>query len=201
MIPGEVLIVSGFFKKIVAFFLAAGVLLAPLKEAPVQTVTAFVSSTVSLCKGVRTAPIEKTKKCTGFAVLSDLHIRSAGLWTPIFRFLLKPAMKDLSSARDPLDAVVFNGDITNEGSFAQWDIFAEAVGRSEIARQSFLVTGNHDNWGPNREDFDAPDGVKTTFIKYNRSISGRRIKGMYYAGSVNGYPFIVLGSEDDGTDA
>ena len=191
-----------FLKKVSAFFLAAFVLLAPWREAPVQTAASVASSTVSLCKGVRKAPIEKTGPCTGFAVLSDLHVRSGWFWSPVFRVLLEPAMKDLASARDRLDAVVFNGDLTNEGSFAQWDILAEKIGQYSIAKQSFLVTGNHDNWGPNRDEFDNPvNGVRPTFIKYNRIISGRKIGNMYYAGTVNGNPFIVLGSEDDGTDA
>ncbi len=191
-----------FLKKIAAFFLAAFVLLAPWREAPAQTAASAASSAVSFCKGVQKAPIAKTQPCTSFAVLSDLHIRSGPFWTPVFRLLLQPAMRDLASARDRLNAVVFNGDLTNEGAFAQWNLLAEKTGQYDIAKQIFLVTGNHDNWGPNREEFDNPvDGVRPTFIKYNRVISGRKVGDMYYAGMVNGFPFIVLGSEDDGTDA
>lgn len=135
-----------------------------------------------------------------FAAISDMHLR--GNFKPIFQGMLELGLRDMEFAQDKLDAVAFVGDITNGGEISQWDAFADAVGKYDVARNTMVVVGNHDTWGPNRDDFDNPvDGVKTTFIRYNQLISGREITEMYYSDVVNGCTFIALGSEADHVDA
>ena len=135
-----------------------------------------------------------------FAAISDTHLRAKPAF--VFRALMHLGLSDMDRAEDKPDALVLNGDITEGGAPAQWELLKGVLEKHDAADQIFLVAGNHDTRGPNRKDFNNPDnGVKVTFQRYNRSIAGREIDQMYYADTVNGYPFIVLGSERDSTDA
>ena len=162
------------------------------------SVVMTVSAPFGLIEGKKEAKIARAKEdCrVSFGAISDTHLR--GNFKFIFQGMLELGLEDMEKAEDKLDAVVFDGDITDHGDFDQWDVFAEAVSQYDIAPNKFVVVGNHDTWGPNRDDFDNPeDGVKPTFIKYNKIVSDRDITEMYYSDVVNGYHFIVLGSEED----
>ncbi len=175
------------FVKIVSFFLS---------------VVMTLSSPLGLFEGKKEAKIARAGEGCGvsFAVISDAHLR--GNFKMIFQGMLELGLADMANAEDRLDAVVFDGDITDHGDFDQWNVFADAVSKYDIADNRFVVVGNHDTWGPNREDFTNPeDGVKPTFIDYNKLVSDRDITEMYYSDIVNGYYFTPLGSEEDHTCA
>ena len=166
------------------------------------TVVMTVSTPLGLIEGKKEAKIAHAKEGCGvsFAVISDSHLR--GNLKMIFQGMLELGLEDMAGAKDRLDAVVFDGDITDGGEIDQWEVFAEAVAGYDIADNKFVVVGNHDTWGPNRDDFTNPDdGVKTTFIHYNKVVSDRDITEMYYSDTVNGYYFIALGSEADHVSA
>ncbi len=175
------------FAKIVSVFLAVVMLL----NAPIGLIT-----------GARESKIARARDdCRlSFAAISDMHLR--GNYKLIFQGMLELGLNDMASAKDRLDAVAFVGDITDHGDIDQWDVFAEAVSQFDIADNKFVVVGNHDTWGPNRDEFDNPeDGVKTTFIRYNKTVSGRDITEMYFSDVINGYHIIALGSEADHVSA
>lgn len=162
----------------------------------------FLTAPLGMICGKREAKIARAKEdcIVSFAMISDIHLR--GNFKPIFQGMLELGLADMERAKDKLDAVVFVGDITDHGDYDQWNVFAESVAKYDIADNTMLVVGNHDTWGPNREQFDDPqDGVKTTFIRYNKQISDRDVTEMYYSDVVNGCYFIALGSEADHTDA
>ena len=174
----------------------------------VKFVSLFLSVVMTLCTpltlitGSRHMKLAHAKEeCrVSFAAVSDIHMR--GSFKPIFQGMLGLGLADIESAKDKPDAVVFVGDITNHGDLDEWDAFSETVSRYDIADNLLIAAGNHDTWGPNRDDFSNPtDGVKPTFIRYNKTISDREITEMYYSDIVNGYSFIVLGSEEDRTSA
>lgn len=161
-----------------------------------------LSAPIGLIAGKKEAKIARAQEdCrVSFAVISDTHLR--GNNKLIFQGMLELGLADMERAKDKLDAVVFDGDITNHGYIPEWDVFADAMSKYDAAGKSFVVVGNHDTWGPNRDDFTNPvDGVKPTFIHYNKKISDREITEMYYSDVVNGYYFIALGSEKDNTNA
>ena len=162
------------------------------------TVVMSVTYPTGMFTGLQETKIYRAKDDCGvsFAAISDIHLR--GNFKLIFQGMLELGLEDMANARDRLDAVVFDGDITDGGEIDQWEVFADAVSKYDIADNKFVVVGNHDTWGPNREDFNNPvDGVKTTFIHYNKVVSDRDITEMYYSDIVNGYYFIALGSEAD----
>ena len=135
-----------------------------------------------------------------FADISDTHLRDKP--AIVFQTLMNLGLSDMARAKDRLDALVLNGDITEGGTLTQWELLKGVLEKHDVADKIFLVTGNHDNRGPNRDDFNDPEnGAKAIFKRYNRSIAGRKVSQMYYTDSVNGYSFIVLGSETDSTDA
>lgn len=166
------------------------------------SVIMLFSAPLNLILGKKTEKIAHAQDdCRmSFAAISDIHLDEKASF--ISDGMLELGLMDMEKASDRLDAVVFDGDITNHGYFEQWDIFANSVGSHDISDNLLIVTGNHDTWGPNRDDFSNPvDGVKPTFCKYNKLIADRDISEMYYSDVVNGYYFIALGSEEDHTNA
>ena len=162
----------------------------------------FLFAPLNLILGKKTAKISDAEEdCRlSFAAISDIHLDEKASFISDGMFEL--GLMDMEKAKDRLDAVVFDGDLTNHGYVEQWDIFSSSVEKHDVSDNLFIVTGNHDTWGPNRDDFTNPvDGVLTTFVKYNKSITGREIKNMYYSDVINGYYFIALGSEHDNTCA
>lgn len=165
----------------------------------------FVMTCTSLLgvpEGKLAADIARKEEDCGvsFAAISDIHLRGDNKL--IFQGMLELGLEDMARADDRLDAVAFVGDITDHGYIEQWDVFADAVSKYDFTDNKLIVVGNHDTWGPNREDFSNPvDGVKTTFIHYNKQIADRDITEMYYSTVINGYYFIALGSEYDDTCA
>ena len=129
-----------------------------------------------------------------FAVISDTHLKNNGIRLG----MLELGLLDMSKAKDRLDAVVIDGDITDHGYIDMWEGFAKSMSKYDIAEQTILVAGNHDTWGPDRDNIET---VKQTFIDYNKKVSDRDIDGMYYTTDINGCPVIVLGSEEDHTNA
>lgn len=161
-----------------------------------------LSTPFGLVEGKKEAKIAHANEdCRlSFSAISDIHLRAN--FKPIFQGMLELGMRDMEQAEDKLDAAVFVGDITDHGDVDQWNVFTDALSKYDYAKQSFVVVGNHDTWGPNRDEFDNPeDGVKVTFQKYNKLISDRDVSEMYYSDVVNGYHMIALGSEEDHTDA
>lgn len=164
------------------------------------SIVMFLSTPLCLITGAKEKRIQYAEDgCKlSFAAISDIHLRD--MWG--FQEVLELGLKDMSKAKDRLDAVAFVGDITDHGYIEMWDRFADATSKYDYAKNSLVVVGNHDTWGPNRDDFSNPvDGVKTTFIKYNKIVSDRDISEMYYSDVINGYYFIALGSEEDHTSA
>ncbi len=160
----------------------------------------FITSPIALISGEKLQRISYAEEdCKlSFATISDTHLKN--MWGE--QKVLELGLNDMQKAKNQLDAVVLDGDITDHGYYKMWDRVADAFSKYTPAKETFLVVGNHDTWGPNRDEFDNPvDGVKPTFISYNKKISDRDVTEMYYSDIVNGYYFICLGSEEDHTNA
>ena len=169
-------IVSGF-KKFLTVLLIAGNLFTPITGRKIEKIKHYKDG----CNA-------------SIAVISDIHLKDNFIRQGNF----ESALQDMEAAEDRLDAVAFDGDITDHGYIDMWDCFAESMGKYDIAEQSIIVAGNHDTWGPDRDNLET---IRQTFIDYNKKVSNRDINEMYYTTNVNGYPVIVLGSEADHTSA
>lgn len=120
------------------------------------------------------------------ACISDTHIKDdAGR-----KNFLNLGLKNISRASRPVDAVLIAGDLTDNGNTDSYQIFY-----SILKKHSFnyvLAMGNHDTWGK--------DGFETSrnqFVSGYHDLTGEQIAVNYYAKVINGYTFIVLGSEKD----
>lgn len=93
------------------------------------------------------APVAETP--TRIAVLSDLHltVEGSGTWRVSHRTADRLESAVASLNRQDLDAVLFIGDLVNEGTRQQYERFDRAIER--LDHPFFAIPGNHDliRWG------------------------------------------------------
>ena len=128
-----------------------------------------------------------------FASISDIHMTDDALRSMMLEF----GLSDMENFDHTLDALVCSGDLTDHGEKEEWDNLEKTFSKYNPAENIILAQGNHDTW---TED-DKYDLAKKYFIEYNEKISDRKIEHEYYSTEINGYSFIVLGSETDRTSA
>ncbi|MCQ2462338.1 MAG: metallophosphoesterase [Clostridia bacterium] len=132
-----------------------------------------------------------------FAAISDTHITDE----KARQDMLGMGLVDMAEAEYPLDAIVHAGDITDHGNTDMWENVAGAFEKYNKVPNVILAEGNHDTWNNEEDGDDRFPESKELFIKYNKIIANRELDNVYYSTKVNGYTFIVLGSERDNTNA
>ncbi len=157
----------------------------------VMAASVFLPSLFSGSFSMSFTPRDSENILLNFASISDVHANDSSLRAD----LLALGLEDVSN--DAVDALVISGDITDRGNPAQWESLKRSFAEHCTLDNIVLASGNHDTW--TSDDVDATS--EELFIKYNKEISGRDIDRMYYSTRINGYTFIVLGSEGDSTDA
>ncbi len=128
-----------------------------------------------------------------FATFSDVHMTEEKARADILRF----GLQDMQEFDSQLDLVVATGDLTDHGEPEEWAMLERAFADYTPAKNIILAQGNHDTWTSD-DDYALS---KKLFIDYNKKIADRTINNVYYSTKVNGYTFIVLGSESDHTYA
>lgn len=141
----------------------------------------------------KTEPISPDDCKLFFASISDIHMTDEALRSMMLEF----GLHDMENFDHTLDAVVCSGDLTDHGEKEEWENLYETFKKYNPAKNIILAQGNHDTW---TED-DKYDLSKKYFIEYNEKIADRKIEHEYYSTQINGYTFIVLGSETDRTSA
>lgn len=167
-----------FFKKLVALFMSA----LSLMFAPVFG--DFAGDNV---------PKDVYNVRLSFTAISDTHVSDK----KIENYRLGTGLDDMANAGYPLDAIVISGDITDHGEREQWETVSGIFAEHNRAKNVILAEGNHDTWTPG----DDPTLSASLFREYNEKIAGRTIDNVYYSTKINGYNFVVLGSEGDSVDA
>lgn len=140
----------------------------------------------------KSAPVNPDECRLNFAAISDTHMKDEF----IRQFMVELGLEGMEKSDSRLDALVVSGDLTDHGEHDEWTALAESFSKYDPADEIILACGNHDTWTD--ESFDK---AKEYFIDFNSEISGREISEMYYQTEINGYPFVVLGSETDRTAA
>ena len=131
-----------------------------------------------------------------FAVISDVHMTDHIMRTD----RLDIGLYDMANAEYPLDALVMTGDITNNGTEVQYQRLKSCFDKYTPADNIIMAVGNHDVRTQRGSDaYDENPELyaekKELFVRYNKEIAGRDIDRVYYSTVVNGFTFIVLGSE------
>ncbi|MBQ4266589.1 MAG: metallophosphoesterase [Clostridia bacterium] len=142
------------------------------------------------------APLDKENCKLNFAVISDIHAKTGieGLPNDL---VLNLFMKDFENADERYDSIFFVGDNTDHGYEEQWVHLYNQMKGHDLADNMYFAVGNHDTWTRDESEKTSSKGM---FMIYNTKITGKLTLNQYYSVKVNGYPFIVLAGEGDGTD-
>ncbi len=121
-----------------------------------------------------------------FVALADTHIRDTAFQPHLF----ENGLKDIDNAETPFDALLIAGDISEMGDGPSYDVTWEILENSEIGKKPvMLATGNH--------DIRLAYEYQTELIMDKAGeYLGTEIDKPYYSYEVNGYKFIVMGSDE-----
>ncbi len=120
-----------------------------------------------------------------FVALADTHLRDTAFQPHLFA----NGLADIDNAETPFDALVIAGDISEFGDGPSYDVTWETLANSEIGKKPVLLaTGNH--------DIRLAYEYQTNLIMDKASeYLGIEIDKPYYSYEVEGYKFIVMGSD------
>lgn len=128
-----------------------------------------------------------------FTVLADVHIE--GNNEDRFK-LFSEGLADINSAKRN-DALVFLGDNTMNNQVVELSAFYGLLKEHITIGNILLITGNHDLCPSDYNTGDYED-LRDRFFDYkNEYIKAQYDDSVYYSYEINGYKFIVLGSESD----
>lgn len=131
-----------------------------------------------------------------FPVISDVHVNQ---YNPLAQYKFRSALQDLHHIAPESDALIINGDLTTEGTGAQYDKLNEIL--DEVPHAPVYYTmGNHEYYKAwvngqgiwDREHF--PNG-ETEWMSIKRFLNKTATESLYYDKWIKGYHFIFLGSE------
>ncbi len=164
----------------------------------IRSLVAVIMSLLSVCfSGIfgdftaATEPLKDDCKLY-FAAISDVHMTEEAARRDMLRF----GLTDFENSERTLDALILAGDLTDHGEEPEWEMLAESFEGYTPAENIIMAQGNHDTWTD-----ESYEKSRELFIAYNKKIAGREIENVYYSTKINGYTFIVLGSETDRTSA
>lgn len=154
------------FAVFTALFISLGWLTGPSTENPIQ----FKDS-----ENVRLS----------FAAVSDVHV----LGESITEFRFENLFKDLSNSKEKFDAVVIAGDLTEMGFNCEYETFFKVLDNQTVTKNLIIATGNHDVRYAYKKN-------KPIIMNKVEEYLGIDTKGeSFYSYDINGYTFIVMGSE------
>lgn len=128
-----------------------------------------------------------------FTVLSDSHIEGNN---PDTYDVFTKILYDVKNTHTQNDALVMLGDNTMNGQHIESIFFYGLESVISPAKKIINVMGNHDTGNGN----DVYTECFEKFRGYNNAFFGTTIVKPYYYDIIDGYYFIVLGSEEDGVD-
>jgi 3',5'-cyclic AMP phosphodiesterase CpdA len=124
-----------------------------------------------------------------FSVLSDSHIEGNN---PTRYRVFARCLQDVKKNKSGNDAVVFLGDNTMNGNSLENMFFHGTVSLVLRDQKVLPVLGNHDI-GNGEGDYEQ---LQNRWYAYTEAFFGRKLTAPYYSDVINGYYFIVLGTEE-----
>jgi 3',5'-cyclic AMP phosphodiesterase CpdA len=124
-----------------------------------------------------------------FAVISDTHVHPKKLH---YNAKFKHALQDLSAIAPNYETLAVVGDLTNRGLPAEYDLFNDILSQyGKTNRNLVPILGNHDWY----ESLKYPKHKVSDAQLAKRFIEKMNVPHLYYDKWINGYHFVVLGSE------
>ena len=105
------------------------------------------------------------------------------------RIYLDSLLADVANAETRQDALVIAGDITENSLIEEWDVTYGLLGQYNVADNYVMATGNHDIRLRTHEQ------AVERFTSYYNDFTGSSIDELHYSMEVNGYTFVVVGSD------
>lgn len=100
------------------------------------------------------------------------------------------AMQDYQNAETDLDGLLILGDVTENSLESEWNKISEVLNATEFDDTLLLATGNHDI------RLRSMDQIKERFYGLQNEFTVVEPDGeLYYSYELNGYTFIVMGSD------
>lgn len=121
-----------------------------------------------------------------FVAFADTHNRD----TAFQPYLFERGLEDIDNSENEFDALVIAGDISEFGDGPSYEVTWDALADSEIGKKPVLLaTGNH--------DIRLAYEYQTDFVMNKASeYLEMEIDKPYYSYEINGYTFIVMGSDE-----
>lgn len=124
-------------------------------------------------------------------IVSDTHIDVKHPVKIVPMYILMSALRGAKHSRS--DAFITVGDTTSRGSSINWKLTRECFKKVPRAAKNIILTiGNHDAWND--------DGFGSAFLEYQsayKDICGRELTATYFSEVINGYYFIMLGTDSE----
>lgn len=121
-----------------------------------------------------------------FVALADTHIRDTAFQPHLFQC----GLEDIDNAEKEFDALLIAGDISEMGDAPSYDITWNLLENSKIGKKPILLaTGNHDIRLAYEYQTELIMGKTSEYL-------GIEIDKPYYSYEINGYKFVVLGSDE-----
>lgn len=139
------------------------------------------------------ATLEKENLQISFTVISDGHLEANNSQK---HDNYGEAFLDMASAEVPSRVLVMVGDNTMNGQLFEHGMLYGLLHKYNTIENVLMAAGNHELSGSdyNRADYDR---LKNRFIRYNNAFLNHQIEQVYHYAVVDGYYFIVLGSDRD----
>lgn len=157
---------AGIFQKIMAVALAFGTVITPSTETPI---TALNPDDVRLT----------------FTALGDTQVNAFNGNVKYFEAVLK----DVDAAETNQDAFMVVGDITENSLPEEWDDVKTNLLKYDFGDDLIFATGNHDI------RLRAYDESVKSFTDCVNDVTGSDLDSFIYSKEINGYKFIVMGSD------
>ena len=172
---------KNFCKKIIAVFITVVMLITGLV---IPSISAFAEST----------PITKDSNSKlSFVAWGDTQVSKDLLLRSREKYV-SAASKDLQNSHSTLDALVLAGDITEDNEAEEYEKMYGYLSPAPI-NNFITAAGNHDIRNKSYSK------TKKSFVDFTNRLnasagSSLKIDSMHYSYTINGYKFIVLGSDE-----
>lgn len=150
----------------------------------------FVYSPIS---EIATYSVIKENPLLTFTVLSDVHLEGNNE----DRFeLFGEGIRDINSAESKSDALIFLGDNTMNGQIIEQSALFGILKKYNEIENVLMVAGNHELC-PSDYNVGEYEDLRDRFLKYYKAFTDIETENLYHSVDINGYRFIILGSEAD----
>ncbi len=156
------------------------------------TLSVIAASVAAVLPGAATtySPSDASRVQMTAVLIADMH--TDGNFFRDRNDTLRVGFSHINHSSRKADALVMAGDITNSAAHIEYSVLKAMTSTYLHGNNILPAMGNHDARGTSiDEDFVEANRYFRNYAKF----CGKKIEHSYYAASVNGYPFFIMGTE------